>query len=118
MPMQSQPRMAEVLATARMTAFKPGQSPPPVTTPIRLLTCLLYCLCRQPGGAVFPDQCEALIDRVYAMRYGEIDFASEFVSFLKHRSAAPFDELRPHFADENKWCVVKFADLEELPRER
>src|SRR5215470_15046000 len=37
MPTHSQPRLAEVFATARMTAFKPGQSPPPVTTPIRLL---------------------------------------------------------------------------------
>jgi hypothetical protein len=34
MPMVSQPRLVAVLATARVTAFKPGQSPPPVTMPI------------------------------------------------------------------------------------
>src|SRR5688572_5969982 len=34
MPMACQPRRIAAFATARMTAFKPGQSPPPVTTPI------------------------------------------------------------------------------------
>src|SRR5947208_16768438 len=47
MPMHSQPRLAEAFATARMTAFKPGQSPPPMTTPIRLLMRLLDCLCAE-----------------------------------------------------------------------
>src|ERR1017187_3106822 len=35
-PRVSQPRMAAALATARMTALSPGQSPPPVTMPIFL----------------------------------------------------------------------------------
>ena len=37
MPIASQPRWAAALATARITALSPGQSPPPVTTPIRWL---------------------------------------------------------------------------------
>jgi hypothetical protein len=31
--------LAAVLATARITAFKPGQSPPPVTMPIFIIPC-------------------------------------------------------------------------------
>src|SRR5262245_39262582 len=34
MPTHSQPRVRAAFAVARMTAFSPGQSPPPVTTPI------------------------------------------------------------------------------------
>src|SRR6516165_10407427 len=34
MPSVSQPRIVAALATARMTVFKPGQSPPPVAIPI------------------------------------------------------------------------------------
>src|SRR4051794_16441626 len=34
MPSVSHPRMAAALAAARITAFRPGQSPPPVTMPI------------------------------------------------------------------------------------
>src|SRR5436190_11542145 len=37
MPMVSHPRWSADFATARMTALSPGQSPPPVTTPIFLL---------------------------------------------------------------------------------
>jgi hypothetical protein len=33
--MTSQPQFAAALTTARITAFKPGPSPPPVSTPIR-----------------------------------------------------------------------------------
>src|SRR3954453_15840082 len=33
MPTQSQPSASELRTTARMTAFKPGQSPPPVSMP-------------------------------------------------------------------------------------
>src|SRR5262249_35844868 len=108
---------AEAFATARITAFNPGQSPPPVTTPIRLLIWSFYCLCGQPGVAVLADQCEAFIDRVYAMRDGEIDLACEFIVFLKHRPAPPLNQFGPHFTDEDQWRVVKFADLEELPCE-
>jgi hypothetical protein len=36
MPIVSQPRWVAALATERITAFRPGQSPPPVTTPILL----------------------------------------------------------------------------------
>ena len=39
--MVSQPRLAAALATARITAFSPGQSPPPVTMPIRSFMVLL-----------------------------------------------------------------------------
>src|SRR5215831_18633386 len=102
MPMHSQPRLAEVFATARITAFKPGQSPPPVTTPIRFLIWSLYRLRREPGCAVIADQREAFLDRVYAMRDGEVDFAGQFIAFLKHRLPAPFNESGPHFADEDK----------------
>ena len=35
--MVSQPRCAAALATERITALRPGQSPPPMTTPILLL---------------------------------------------------------------------------------
>src|SRR3954451_4081494 len=35
--MLSQPRWAAALATERITAFSPGQSPPPTTIPTRLL---------------------------------------------------------------------------------
>src|SRR5437762_1689796 len=34
MPIGCQPRRIAAFATARITAFRPGQSPPPVTTPI------------------------------------------------------------------------------------
>src|SRR5262249_29744361 len=98
-PMHSQPRFAAVFATARITAFKPGQSPPPVTTPIRLLMRSFYCLCGQPGGAVLADQCEAFIYRVYAMWYCEINLAGKFVVFLKHRLPSPLNKSSPHFAD-------------------
>src|SRR4029077_19019782 len=118
MPMHSQPRFAEAFATARITAFKPGQSPPPVTTPIRLLMWLLYCLCGQPSGAVFADERDAFIHRVYAMRNFEIDLAREFVAFLEHRAASPFNEVGPHSPYENQRRVIKFAHLEELPCER
>src|SRR5687768_8426702 len=37
MPTASQPRCAAAFATDRITAFNPGQSPPPVTMPILLL---------------------------------------------------------------------------------
>src|SRR6266513_6069343 len=84
--MHSQPRLAEAFATARITAFKPGQSPPPVTTPIRLLMWLLYFLCAQPCLAVFADERDALIHRLYAMRNFKVDFACEFVVFLEHRA--------------------------------
>src|SRR5690349_17025590 len=114
--MHSQPRLAAAFATARMTALSPGQSPPPVTTPIRLLMRLLFGLCRKPGRAVFTDQRKTLIDRIHAMRNGEIDVAGEFIAFLKHRTAPPFHQFRPHFADEDKWRVVQLPDLEQLPR--
>ena len=116
--MHSQPRLAEAFATARITAFNPGQSPPPVTTPIRLLMWLLYCLRSQPFTAIFPDQRNAFVDRVDAMRNGEIDLAGKFVTFLKHRAAPPVHEFRPHFSHENERRVVKFADLQQLPRDR
>src|SRR6266481_2431777 len=116
--MHSQLRLAEAFATARMTAFRPGQSPPPVTTPIRLLMRLLYCLCGEPGDSIFPDQLHAFIHRVYTMRDGEIDFAGKFVAFLQHRATPPLNKFGPHFADENEWRVVQLPDLEQLPRER
>src|SRR5262245_2288167 len=116
--MHSHPRFAAVFATARITAFKPGQSPPPVTTPIRFLIWSLYRLRGQPGSAVFTNKCEAFIDRVYAMRDCEVDLAGEFIAFLKHRPASPFNKSSPHFADQNQRRIVKFADLEELPCER
>src|SRR6188508_458468 len=116
--MHCQPRFAEAFATARITAFKPGQSPPPVTTPIRLHMWLLYCLFGQPGGAVFADERDAFIYRVYAMRNFKIDLAGEFVTLAEHRAAAPFDEFGPHFSHENERRVVKLADLEELPCQR
>src|SRR5262252_5689854 len=116
--MHSQPRLAEAFATARMTAFKPGQSPPPVTTPIRLLILSFYCLCGQPGFAIFADERDAFINRVYTMRNFEIDLACEFVALSKHRAASPFDKSGPHFPYKNQRCVIKLADLEELPCER
>src|SRR5262249_25269274 len=116
--MHSHPRFVEAFATARITAFNPGQSPPPVTTPIRLLMWSFYCLCGQPGVAIFADERDAFIDRVYAMRNFEIDLAGEFIVFLKHRPAPPLNQFGPHFADEDQWRVVEFADLEKLPRER
>src|SRR5262245_24550393 len=116
--MHSHPRFAAALATARITAFKPGQSPPPVTTPIRRLMWLLYSLRGQPGLSIFTDQRDAFIGCIYAMRNFEIDFTGEFVAFLEHRFTSPFHKFGPHFSHENEWCVVKFADLEELPCER
>src|SRR4030095_6087498 len=116
--MHSHPRFAEVFATARITAFNPGQSPPPVTTPIRLLMRSFYCLGGQPGVPVFADERDAFLYRVYAMRNFEIDLAREFVTFVKHRAPSPFNELGPHFPHENQGRVVKFAALEELPCER
>src|ERR1700756_4055974 len=115
MPIQSQPRLAEVFATARMTAFKPGQSPPPVTTPIRLLILLPLSLRGQPGRAVRPDERDAFVNCVDAMRNGKIDLAGEFVTFLEHRATTPFNELDPHFPYENQRCVIELADLEKLP---
>src|SRR5215475_8735418 len=116
--MHSHPWFAEVFATVRITAFKPGQSPPPVTTPIRLLIRSFYCLCGQPGGAVCADECDALIDRVYAMRNFEIDLACEFVAFLEHRTTSPFNEFGPHFPHQNQRCVIKLTHVEELPCKR
>src|SRR5262245_44754318 len=115
--MHSHPRFAAAFATARITAFKPGQSPPPVTTPIRLLIRSFYCLCSQPGVAVCADERDALIYRVYAMRNFEIDLACQFVAFLEHRAASPFNEFGPHFAYEDQRRVIKLADLEKLPCE-
>src|SRR4030095_3109719 len=112
--MHSQPRLADVFATARITAFKPGQSPPPVTTPIRLLIRSFYCLCGQPSIAIFADERDAFMHRVYAMRNFEVDLACEFVAFLKHRAASPFNEFGPHFPYENERRVIKLADLEAL----
>src|SRR5262249_636832 len=116
--MHSHPRFAEAFAAARITAFKPGQSPSPVTTPIRLLMWSFYCLCGQPGSAIFTAKRDAFMHRVYAMRDFEIDLAGEFVVFLEHRAASPFDEFGPHFPYENQRRVIKFADLEELPCQR
>src|SRR5215472_5993044 len=99
--MHSQSRFAAALATARITAFKPGQSPPAVTTPIRVLMRSFYSLCGEPGSAVFADQRKALIDRVNAMRDSEIDVAGEFVVFSKHRVPSPFNKLGPHFTDQD-----------------
>src|SRR5688572_29743917 len=48
----------------------------------------------------------------------EIDLAGELASFNQHRVARPFDEVRPHFADENERRVVKVPHLEKLPDER
>src|SRR5262245_28757624 len=116
--MHSQPRFAEALAIARITAFKPGQSPPPVTMPIRLVMRSFYCLCGQPGRAVFTDEREALVNCVYAMRNSEIDITGQFIPFLKHRLPSPFNKSGPHFSDQDQWRVIKFANLEELPGER
>src|SRR6516162_9456738 len=99
--MHSHSRLAEAFASARITAFKPGQSPPPVTTPIRFLIWSLYRLRGQPGCAIFADQRQAFIDRVYAMRDGEVDFAGEFIAFLKHGLSPPLNKSGPHFADQN-----------------
>ena len=101
-----------------MTAFKPGQSPPPVTTPIRLLMWLRYSLRGQSGGAVFADKRDAFIHRVYAMWNFKIDLAGEFVALLEHRAPPPVHKFGSHFADKNQWRVVKLADLEQLARER
>src|SRR5262245_52855861 len=116
--MHSHPWFAEVFATARITAFKPGQSPPPVTTPIRLLIRSFYRLCGQPGVAILANERDAFIHRVYAMRDFEIHFACEFVAFLEHRAASPFNEFGPHFPDQDQRRVIKLADLKELPCER
>src|SRR5262245_47748371 len=48
MPRVSQPRIPAALAAARMTAFRPGQSPPPVTIPMRLLMLLVLGGHRHP----------------------------------------------------------------------
>src|SRR4029450_2305482 len=115
--MHSQSRFAEAFATARITAFKPGQSHPPVTTPIRSLI-WSFCLCAQPSVAIFADERDAFINRVYAMRNFEIDLAGEFITFLEHRAASPLNEFGPHFPHQNQRSVIKLADLEELPCER
>src|SRR5512132_939341 len=52
------------------------------------------------------------------MRNFKIDLAREFVVFVEHRAASPFNEFRPHFPYENQRRVIKLADLEELPCER
>ena len=72
----------------------------------------------EPGFTIFADERDALIHRVYAMRNFEIDLAREFVAFLEHRAASPFNEFGPHLPYENERRVIKFADLEELPCER
>ena len=72
----------------------------------------------EPCCAVLADQRDRFIDRVYAMRDGEIDLAGEFNAFAEHRAATPIDEFGPHFPDQNQRRVIKFADLEELPRKR
>ena len=113
----SQPRFAEVSATVRITAFKPGQSPLGATTPIRLLLWSFYCLCGQPGVAILANERDAFVHRVYAMRDFKIDLAGEFVAFLEHRAVSPFNEFGPHFSYENQGRVIKLADLEELPCE-
>src|SRR4030095_10500272 len=116
--MHSQPRFAEAFATARITAFKPGQSPPPVTTPIRLLMSLFYCLGRQPGVAVRADERDAFIHRVYAIRNFEIDLACELVALLKARTPPPYNQVWPNLPYENQRGVIKLADLKEFPRNR
>src|SRR6476661_1192516 len=116
--MHCQPRFAEAFATARITAFKPGQSPPPV---IRRFACscgYFISLCGQPSIAVFTNDCNGFFNFVYAMRDGEIDVAGKFVVFAEHRAATPFDEFGPHFSHQNERRVVKLADLEELPGQR
>jgi hypothetical protein len=72
----------------------------------------------EPRSAVFTDQRDAFINRIYAMRNGEIDLAGQFVIFAEHRPATPFDEFGPHFSHEDERRVVKLADLQELPRKR
>src|SRR5262249_39698020 len=118
MPMHSHPRFAEAFAIARITAFNPGQSPPPVTTPIRLLIPSFYCLRGQPGITISANERDAFVHRVYAMRNFKIDLACEFVAFLKHRAPPPFNEFDPHFPYENQRRIIKLTDLKELPRER
>src|SRR5436190_22754566 len=109
--MHSQPRLAEAFATARITAFKPGQSPPPVTTPIRLLLGLLYCLCGQPGAAVFADERDAFIHRLCAMRNFKIDLACEFGVFVEHRAARPPNSLGTPFSFDDHSGLVSVAGL-------
>src|SRR3954453_9596866 len=104
--MHSQPRLAEAFATARITAFKPGQSPPPVTTPIRLLMWLLYCLCGQPGLAVFADERVAFIHRLFAIRNFKIDLPCELVVLLEDRASSPINYFDSHFSYENQRRVI------------
>ena len=55
------PRLAAALATARITAFSPGQSPPPVTMPMRsLIIFLVVGLVFQssPHDSRVEDRCE------------------------------------------------------------
>lgn len=74
-------------------------------------------LTSQPRIAISPNERDRFLDRVYAVRDGEIDFARELVSFLQHRTAAPFEEIGPHFPDEDERRVVMLAHLEELPHD-
>src|SRR2546423_14233678 len=47
----------------------------------------------EPCCAVLADQRDRFIDRVYAMRDGEIDLAGEFNAFAEHRAATPIEEF-------------------------
>ena len=49
--------------------------------------------------AVFADQRDRFIDRIYAMRDGEIDLAGEFIVLAEHRAPTQIDEFSPHFSD-------------------
>src|SRR3954454_25293245 len=71
----------------------------------------------EPRFAILSDKYDRFLDRVYAVRDAEIDFARQLVAFLQHRAASPFHQISPHFSDENKRGVMKLAHLEELPHE-
>ncbi len=58
------------------------------------------------------NQRDRFVDCIDAMGDREINVAGEFAAFDEHRAATPFDEISPHFTDQDKRRVVKLADLE------
>src|SRR5262245_5725244 len=57
-PTTSQPRLRAASVAARITAFSPGASPPPVLMAMRLISAATRGLYRQPGAAAEASGCE------------------------------------------------------------
>jgi len=110
MPMVSQLRMAAALATPRMTALRPGQSPPPVTMPIFLFMAMFWvkftrsCKSRRPMSRT---SCASRGGR----EWGGVKTSSEKLKRVLTLALTFY----PLPAQERKWLLAGFGFADDCP---